>query len=408
MENMKGLLDVLQTPQGLGLLMSGVGSAFSGDPRSMNSAVGMLGMFEDLNLQREMLKERARKKDALAKMPGILGDLQAYPTFAQPQKKQEAYGLLADVAPETMMAGLFSELSPKRDEARTSTLISDMERMGIPVTLENYERLKAAGGERGGLDLLQQAQLAKIIAEMQATNTDRATAADDKAKTRRAAQVTLNRNLDDINQALELVDKLEGSIMETGVPFGDARRALASGGRAALAAMGVDKPEWGEAVEAYDKLNKTLSRLVVSKDNAQLGTMTDSKLDLIKDAMGSTEVSPAALRSVLLDGADTMLDTAEIEDYTIANRDALVKTFSERRRQKSRAPKTIVDVPKIVDDVEGAAAAAAGVATDLASDALDFAKMSLEEISKLTVEDIDKLTAEQLRAMDARIRKLGR
>ena len=35
----RGLLDIFKTPQGLGLLMSGVGDAMTGQPRAMNNAV---------------------------------------------------------------------------------------------------------------------------------------------------------------------------------------------------------------------------------------------------------------------------------------------------------------------------------------------------------------------------------
>lgn len=418
---MAGLLDVLKTPEGLGLLMSGVGSAVSGDPRFLNNNVQLQAAFDDLQMRRQAVAEGARKKQRLAQLPGLLADLQAYPADLQPGRKMEAMGLLAEFAPEAAMTGLLGEVFPKRAEDRAEPAdIRIMRELGIPLTPENYAKFKEMGGSAQGMDPLQQAQLAKILMEMQASSGDRAKAKDEEGKKRRTSEVTINRNLADIVHALELVDKTENTFLETGIPFGDARRGILSGSSAMMSAFGMNKPGMQDTLDAYDELGKTLNKLVVSRDNASLGTLTDAKLALVQGAMGSTKISPQALRSILLDTAEGMLDEADIQGYDIKNLQGYVDNFGTRRKQKGKAPNVVFDVPGAVDRAEAAggsladrAAAFAGEASDAAKAAAseivvraaDIGRMGLEELQKL---DVDKLTAEQARALDARLRALGK
>lgn len=417
----RGLLDIARTPEGLGLLFAGVGSAMSGDPRPLNTNIALQAAFDDLQMQRQAVKERARRKEALARLPQLLGQMGPDGTMADPAARGEVLGLLSEVSPDTVVGGLLGEMFPKRSEGRADpTEIRTMQMLGIPLTEENYARFKQMGGGAGGLDALQQAQLAKILMELQTASGDRAKAADEEGKKRRTSEVTINRNLSDIEHALELVDKTEGTFLETGIPFGDARRGILSGSAAALSAFGMDKPGMQETLDAYDELGKTLNKLVVSRDNANLGTLTDAKLSLVQGAMGSTKISPQALRSILLDTAEGMLDEADIQGYKVNGLDTYRENFGVRRKQKGKAPNVVFDVPKAVDRAEAAggsladraasfagdaAAAARGVADQVVVRAADIARMGLEELQKL---DVDKLTDEQARALDARLRALGK
>lgn len=398
--------EILSSPE-LPLLMSGLGSAMSGDPRHLNGALGMHLAFQELAMQREALKQRERKKQALGRMPALLQDLQAYPAFVPRQgAKSEALGLLAEVAPDEIVGGLLSETLPTRSEERAEPAdLRMMERLGIPLTIENYAKFKSVGGAQG-VSLLDQAQLAKILLDIKGMTGDRAAADEDKRRKRLTAQTTIGRNLTDIEDALELVDQVEGTFLETGIPFGDARRGILSGSRAVMNAFGLDKPEMGDTLDAYDKLNKTLNRLVISRDTGALGTLTDSKLALVQDAMGSTKVSPTALRSVLLDAANGMLDEAAIQEYEIGDRAGFEERFGARRKQKRKAPgKPLVDVPKLADDAAELVDDAADAAGAAVLRAADIARMGAADLAAL---DVDALSDELADAVLERLDELQR
>jgi len=403
---MVGLLDVLRDePQAFGLLMSGLGSAFSGDPRYLNNSVGLMGAFADLEMQREALKERARRKEQMAKLAPVYGDLAAYPGFTQPARTQEAIGLLADIAPETVMTGLLGEVFPQRTEERAEPGdIRMMKSLGLPLTAEGYARFKSLGGA-DGVSLLDQAQLAKLMLEIRGMTDARTAAAGDASTKKRTSERTISRNLADIEHALDLVDETEGTFLETGIPFGEARRGILSGSTAVMGMFGLDKPEMGATLDAYDQLNKTLNRLVISRDTGSLGTLTDSKLQLVQDAMGSTKISPTALRSVLLDAADSMLDEAEIRDYDVGDRAGFQERIGVRRKQKRKAPEVKLDLPAAAAAAGELANEAAAAGRAAGARAADIARMGMAELQAL---DVDALTEEGLAALDARLKALGK
>lgn len=414
---MPSFREKVKTPEGIALLLSGLGSMLSGDRRYVQGAVERQAAFEQLEMQRELLAERTRRREAIGRLPGLLSDIQNdFSPGGQEARRGELLGLLADVSPEPVVQGLLAEVLPQGRESRTSTIINDMRELGIPLTEDNYTRFKSMGGNGNDLDALQQVQLAKLLLDMQGVKADRDDAAVERGRARLLSERSLNTNLKRMEDLAGYAEDLEGTFLEAGVPLSEGRRALASGGAALGRLLGWDTEAAQKKVDLYDKLKKGLNDLVVDSSGRFTSTLTDNKLNLLRQSMASPDVTTDTIRGVLGEMAEDMRDAADIEGYKLDNRDGY-EGFIERMRtpvqRKKEAP--VIDVPRVSRDVKAAAdqgIETIAVTADRMKDAslragakaVDIARMSINEIRKL---DLERLSEEQLKALEKRMDELG-
>lgn len=409
---MAGLLDVLKTPEGLGLLMSGVGSAVSGDPRFLNNNVQLQAAFDDLQMRRQAVAEGARKKQRLAQLPGLLADLQAYPADLQPGRKMEAMGLLAEFAPEAAMTGLLGEVFPKREEVRSSPEEARMMReLNIPLTEEGYARFKQlrGTGDANALAAIRDAlEISKLRGEIGDKNAERGRTEDQRTKDRALAERGFNRNLGQLRELSGLNEELRGTLLEAGVPFSDLRRALASGGAFLGEKVGYNTSQLKDKVAKADRLSKGLNDIIIENKDRFGQNFTNNMLDLLQRSSANKDIAPEAINSILGKLTEQILDVSDIEGYNISDIEAATDFAKRMKLPLEELPlNPVVDMPGAIEAVRagaGRAADAAGTAArDVVVRAADIARMSEDQIRKL---DVDNMTPELLQAIEQRVMQL--
>ena len=188
------------------------------------------------------------------------------------------------------------------------------------------------GGSGNGLEdfqaqlMLMQAQNARL--ELEDRMKDRATAdATAKSSTR-----SLLRNA---SEMATLNERLEGTVMQTGLPMAELRRGAASLAPL-LEQFGFDMQATQQAVADFDRFTKLSQQMAIDllPKLAAAGTITDTKWESLEKTLMSTGVSTEANRLVTADVIDLGLEAADKLELSLEDRDAL-----ENLSQTLRAPR---------------------------------------------------------------------
>jgi hypothetical protein len=357
---------------------------------------------------RQKLQDDVRRREVMEQLPGLLGA--GLPEGTPPQM-MGLLGALAQIAPEQLAGSVANGMFSRGSERAEPSDLRMMDAIGLERTPENYAKFKAmsAANNGQGMDPLQQAQLMKLMLDMGNMKDERDKTRTTEQKTRRATEIELNRSFGQIKDLVKIADELEGTFLEPGVPGRDYLRA----GGASIAALGKqlgwDTEKTQSTIEKADKLKKGLSDVLIKSTKRLEGTLTNDKLTLLSDAAARPDISGGAIRSVLGQLTESMLDASDIEGYALDDPSGMQDFIKQMK--SPRAPKTgqpVVDVPKLADDVSAAATNAAGKAADagrkVATRAADIARMTADQIKAL---DVDELATDQLQALDKRLRELG-
>lgn len=245
---------------------------------------------------------------------------ESVPTVNTPTGQRQLMGILGELAPGAVAQHL---LPSQRSE---SAAIREMRELGYPMTQEGFQAYNdAKGGGAGELDaLLTRLELDNAIDERNRTREER-------TRARQTAERSINRNLGKIGDLGELSQSLQGTFLETGLPFADARRALAGGGAAVQKLFGIDSSGAERVISDYDKLKKGLSDLIIETQDRFGGTLTNDKLALLENASANPEISPQAAASIFADIAQINLDQADIEGYAIDERRKIEQMILDMR-----------------------------------------------------------------------------
>ena len=135
-------------------------------------------------------------------------------------------------------------------------------------------------------------------------------------------------------EAMQLSQELESTVLASGVPFGDFMRA----GQSALAgvsdAFGFDQnaKEMRNLIAKRDRLKKLLSRTLIdtfAQLSTSFGNLTNDKLRLLADSAATMDNLSGANMLVLADQMETLLEGADLDGVPVPNRakvEALIKT----------------------------------------------------------------------------------
>lgn len=460
---MPGILDFIKNPQNIGLLLAGIGSAGTGDQSYIDDVIGMRKSFQDMEIKREILAERKRQQEATKKLPSLMSAMMSgvesqdlgvgantpagsvmvdLPMTAQRRAglQGEALGLLGEIAPDTMAKGLLESLF-KPDQGREDPAdLRIMDANGYPRTREGfaaYNRDKAAGGEGGGFkDLLERAQLNKLLGDAEADRTARGNAAADKDQKFKLDQRAANRNMDDLFELSDLNDKLKGTSLQPGLPLPDWRRAVMGFKVAGLESLG-DKEQGAlrEQIGTYDRLRKGLNNLIINNKDRFGTSFTNQMQTLLENASANPNIMPEAIDHILGQMASQIVDTSDILGFELKSRDQGLEFVDRMKVSKPRPGGPVVDLSGTVDElgrdfqaaketvggaVNRARAAAPGAvaagkeavgdavaaAKPFLSRAADIARLTRDKIDAISADDIKQMTDDQKRALLKRINEL--
>lgn len=248
---------------------------------------------------------------------------ESVPTVNTPAGQQQLMGLLGELAPGAVAQ---SVLPSNRADSAT---IREMQALGYPLTQEGFQAFQDAKG--GGTQEIE-ALLTRL--ELENAITERDQTRQERTRARQTEERGINRNLRKIGDLAELSQNLQGTFLETGLPFSEFRRGIAGGKAGLQKLIGMDAEKTEEMLADYDKLNKGLSDLIIETQDRFGGTLTNDKLALLENASANPEISPEAAAAIFADIAEIHLDQADINEYSIEDRREVEKLILDLRNFK--------------------------------------------------------------------------
>lgn len=165
------------------------------------------------------------------------------------------------------------------------------------------------GGNDNGLQDLQ-ALLMTIQAKQAQGTLDQQT--HDRDATVASARSSTRNMLRNASEMADINDRLEGTVMQTGLPMEELRRG-AAGVAPLLEKFGFDMDATTQAVADYDRFKKLSEQMVIDllPKLVAAGTITDTKYESLQRTLMSTGVSTQANRLVTADVVELGLESAD-------------------------------------------------------------------------------------------------
>lgn len=247
-----------------------------------------------------------------------------------------------DVDPR-LAVGLLSAQA-QQQEQRDPNDLQMMDALGLPRTPEGFAKYKQLDSDPGMRQMLDALNLQIQGLNLKNMEREQELAARTERETRLTQQNAINNGLDQAAKLAEVAKKLEGSIVQTGLPAGDWRRQLGGIAAGAGQAFGLDTAELEADLAAFDKYKKGLSdQLIALMATGDLGAGTNSKLQQYNDALAKPETELAAALGIQGNIIRDYLDTATVKGLEVRDRgkyEALIEEFSDYHPPESAAEPT--------------------------------------------------------------------
>jgi hypothetical protein len=207
------------------------------------------------------------------------GGFDAVPEYATPQGQQRVMQLMSRMSPEGAMK-VGESLIPGLSQ-RTSAIIGDMDALGLPRTMENYQRISATKG--GSSNPIEMALAAALLQQREGANLAAEEERERERKERTAEENEFINNLTvsgdslmdlaRVNSRLMNREGLSGYLAKPGLPFAQRRRDVLTG--------------WDEDAAAdIDSFNSLANQIAISRlstesfdgnTNARFSAFTSTK-----------------------------------------------------------------------------------------------------------------------------------
>lgn len=273
-------------------------------------------------IKREELSAMKKRSSAVKELSGLLsnqptgavsGQAWSAPDVMRPDAnletpagQQRLMGLLSQINPEAVATGLLSDKSP-----RTSTDIPTMRELGYPIDQQGYEAFKRASQTS---DPAQTLELNKLNLEVARLLREFEDEGETQLQGEQLATYTAKSMLKDGLSMLRIIDDLEGTAMETGVPLPEFRQAMASGIDSVLALFGENPAVGREIRTKYDLLKKGIGRFAAS-EAARKGANTDQSRASILTYMPSVDMTTDANRNVIATMMNDIIKESQIMGF---------------------------------------------------------------------------------------------
>jgi len=368
-------------------------SGYSATPVSLGQAFGGAMQYAnqrdqqrvELDLIRSKIADQQQKQQAAAKLqslfvqsPGAkpvtvtsgLHELTVVPgtppsmPYQTPQGQAQMMGLLAQMAPEQVAAGLLAQKAPRSlpSDLETYALLNPGQVMGTPQFEAGFN--KWLTDKR--LDPNQQALYAvqKSAADLALENAkrDQIKTIRDQAREENSNKLNINENLQSAAAIADKTQKLEGTMLESGMALPQAWRNVAGGVVFGANAFGLDASRLKAASGLFDATQKEIARLTMQQLSQVSGNnQTDAKLQAIQSGLPNMKNMPYANYGVVADVIDHQLDVADINGYTIPDAAKYRKLSQDLRAKQAIIEQDLnnTDLPTQISTKAKAAASSA-------------------------------------------------
>lgn len=350
-----GLLGQPMVDLGTGLLAS---SGWSNTPVSFGQALGQ-GMqyasarqIQQMQLQaaRAQAEDERKRKEALAAMfaqpmtPGPvsvptgrapiheLAQMMGMPSSGSGQApgSPALLSLMATAYPDQFgQYAMQQAFSQQQQPPRVSTELSTFAALNPELQLGTPEFRSEFGKWATQNDLpenlTKQLELQIMGETLEAARADR----QSKERTEQQQNAATRRGIIEGGHALvemyRLNEELEGTALESGLPFPEVRRAIAGGTAAVQRLLGVDSSTADSVIESYDSFNKYSNDFVVESLDRMAGTGAISipKFEALVSANANPAASPGTNATVIRNNIEATLEAAEYLGVTLPNESEL-------------------------------------------------------------------------------------
>ena len=269
---------------------------------------------------------------------------------------------------ESDLTSMLSGLVPEAEGARVSAAIGDMQSLGYPMTQEGFRQYnddKGSGTNEGLQALLDEARLRGILMDQDRAADADARAAQERDRERVASTQQVVRNLEQNAYAVDLTQRLEGTVLESGLPMSDLRRGLASLTAMVGGLAGKDTSGLEQVIGEFDTQRKLLQDQVNSRMSSGEYGRSATQLQSIQRSLANPDISPTAIIRIQGQLAGIDLDRAEADELEIPNREAFERQAKEWKEydplsannisRMNRSQITQLDIDNLTDEQAEAA-----------------------------------------------------
>ena len=320
MPNLQGLLGNPMFNMGVGLL--GAGGRQQGPQQStgqrfmqgVSSGNAMTQQFQQMQAQRDALSAQKRKQEAMAKITNLLNNpvanTPAAPNAVQQQQAQ-VQGLLSQAAPEEFLKQSISGLFSPQQQPKTSAKMNDWIAMGgNPQDIAGFQKFSNPS------DPLQDAQLVKLMADMQNDMAIRRAEDEERYTKKETMKLGIESGVQDMVELYKINKRLENSPLQSGVPLGEMRRALSGGVKGISDFFNVDSSTAAALNADYDLFKKISTSFAVNSQD-RLGS--NFQLQSTMDANANLAAAPAANNYVIAANLRELLAQARARNTVLPN-----------------------------------------------------------------------------------------
>lgn len=352
---MAGLLETLGNPY-FGDIATGLlaNSGWTTTPTTFGQAIGNATQFAnsrqgarlELDAARQKLEQDKARQEAMGKFQSLLQptmtpapvQVPGPAPITTPQGKQEAFGLLAQIAPEQVAAqfasGLLSQPEAPRlsTDAQTYAAISGItpdDPRFMPGFLD-YQRQVAQATADPTATLQAQVELQGAQLELQNALDERDARNQEQIKNSRRLTANTNQNLSALEAMATNLEKLEGTVLQSGIPLPEFRRGATGFANMVQQFVGSDNTKMAALNQAFDSFSKEVNKFNISSAaDFSSNALTNSKLALIQNAFANMQVAPGTGKAIIGETIKDLITAADIDGIEVANRDRL-ETLANR------------------------------------------------------------------------------
>ncbi len=384
---MTGLLDGgLNNPLlnlGVGLLSQ---SGYSTTPITLGQAmaVGVQNMQNGQrrkltnDLLRERITETSRRRKAEQDLTGLLsrkdvvtgpkttvtglngedlgsipGHKALLPAIATPEGRQEAMGLLGQIAPAQLANSLLSTATPTKPPKEIA-IAQYMADPNVPQEEKDYVSQQLASSDSSIEDQLKLIQLnltnTQLQRELDSDAIDAAEKETAKVKGRSAIKDNFVNTVASGKKMLDALDVLDDTFLETGQSFMDVRPKLTRGLVTAIEGFGGDATQERKMLTAYNTLNKGVNDFALKLFDS-LESQTNATFGVLRDSIANMGVDPVTNRRIMGEALTQAKQTIDRENIKIpeATEEMLNKLIERINNYQPYGPAPATNAPVKID-----------------------------------------------------------
>lgn len=373
----------------------------------VNPAVGLLAVpgLRNSRERRELENEAAREQlDALQMQNDAreqLGGLFAQPNALETEQGQSlAAGLLAQLSPGSVAGQVFPQ------QTREPAIISAFRAAGInPTSDTGRQAILDHFGRSGASDeAMRTIQLQIAGLQLDEKRREREARERTERQQRLGRRNSIASSVGDIRKIFNANKNIEGTLLQSGVPFSEARRGGVALFTSILEGVGVDQSDRRQALTDFDTARKGFNDLVlesIDRFGGEGGTLTNDKLALLESALANENITAEASASILATILEENIQAAELEKFNIKELEGANELLQELRDfELGITDEQENEVPDV--DFRGQLSRGFDAARVRAS---DVAKMSIDQLNELA-QSGREMSEEALRAAADRYEEL--